>query len=158
VEAVCAELPVDRPRYLMGVGAPDDLVEGVRRGVDLFDCVLPTRNARNGQVFTRRGRLIIKHAAWKDDPRPLDPGCGCATCRRFSRAYLRHLFMTGEILGLRLLTLHSVSFYLSLMGEIRQSVTAGEAAFEAWSRQFLASYRAGEAERAARQRRDAAGA
>jgi len=142
-------LPVERPRYLMGVGAPDDIVEAVARGVDMFDCVLPTRNARNGQVFTRHGRLVIKNRAWAEDDGPLDPDCSCPTCRTFSRAYLRHLFMAGEILGLRLLTLHSVSFYLAMMEEIRQSIAAGE--FERWSAGFLATYRAGEEERRARQ-------
>jgi queuine tRNA-ribosyltransferase len=148
VERVCELLPADRPRYLMGVGTPEDIVMAVARGVDMFDCVLPTRNARNGQVFTRDGRLVIKNAAWKEDERPLDPDCDCTVCARFSRAYLRHLFVCGEILGLRLLTLHSVSFYLALMAEIRQSIAASR--FESFSRAFLDRYRAGEKERAAR--------
>ncbi len=152
VRAVNELLPADRPRYLMGVGAPDDIVRAVAAGVDLFDCVLPTRNARNGTVFTRRGKVVIKNAEWKDDPGPLDDRCRCYTCRSFSRAYLRHLFHAGEILGPRLATLHSVSFYLEMMAEMRDSIAAGD--FAAWSGAFLAEYTAGEAER---QRRPAAG-
>jgi queuine tRNA-ribosyltransferase len=149
VELLGGVLPRQRPRYLMGVGAPDDIVEAVARGVDMFDCVLPTRNARNGQVFTRRGRVNIKNAVWKDDDQALDVECSCYTCRTFSRSYLRHLFMAGEILGLRLLTLHSISFYLAMMAEIRQSIAAGD--FERWRERFLADYRGGEEERQARQ-------
>jgi queuine tRNA-ribosyltransferase len=145
VEAVNAVLPPERPRYLMGVGAPDDIVRAVARGVDLFDCVLPTRNARNGTVFTSRGCVVIKNAAWKDDAGPLDPACGCYTCRTFSRAYLRHLFQAGEMLGPQLATLHSVSFYLATMAAIRESIAAGR--FASWSSGFLAGYEAGEAER-----------
>jgi queuine tRNA-ribosyltransferase len=145
VEATTAVLPVDRPRYLMGVGTPADLVRAVGLGVDLFDCVLPTRNARNGTVFTRRGKVVIKNAEWKDDARPIDPHCGCYTCRHFSRAYVRHLFHAGEILGPRLATLHSLAFYLELMAEIRESIAAGR--FERMSRAFLAEYETGEAER-----------
>ena len=150
VAAVNEVLPVDRPRYLMGVGAPDDLVRAVALGVDLFDCVLPTRNARNGTVFTRRGKIVVKNAEWKADERPLDPDCRCYTCRNFSRAYLRHLFHAGEILGPRLATLHSLAFYLDLMAEIRASIPAG--GFERLSRDFLATYEAGEAERRDRER------
>jgi queuine tRNA-ribosyltransferase len=142
VGATNTVLPVDRPRYLMGVGAPDDLVRAVALGVDMFDCVLPTRNARNGTVFTRRGKVVIKNAEWKGDPRPLDPDCACYTCRHFSRAYLRHLFHAGEILGPRLATLHSLAFYLGLMAEIRESIAAGR--FETMSRAFLAEYVVGE--------------
>ena len=108
LEVVDGELPADRPRYLMGVGFPEDLVEGVRRGVDLFDCVAPTRMGRNGTVFTAEGRLNIKRAEFRADERPLDESCRCAACRRFSRAYLRHLFVSNEVLGLRLLSLHNV--------------------------------------------------
>ncbi|HUX34145.1 MAG TPA: tRNA guanosine(34) transglycosylase Tgt, partial [Gemmatimonadaceae bacterium] len=107
-------LATDRPRYLMGVGFPEDLVEGVRRGVDLFDCVAPTRMGRNGAVFTRDGRVNIKRAEFRADARPLDPACDCSACRRFSRAYLRHLFIADEMLGLRLLSLHNVHFLVSL--------------------------------------------
>lgn len=145
VEMVNRLLPADRPRYLMGVGAPDDIVRAVALGADLFDCVLPTRNARNGTVFTRRGKIVVKNAEWKDDGRPIDPECRCYTCRSFSRGYLRHLFNAGEILGPRLATLHSVSFYLELMAQMRDSIAAGE--FERWSRGFLADYESGEAER-----------
>jgi queuine tRNA-ribosyltransferase len=145
VGATTAALPADRPRYLMGVGAPDDLVRAVGLGVDMFDCVLPTRNARNGTVFTRRGKIVIKNAEWKGDPRPIDPDCGCYTCRHFSRAYVRHLFHAGEILGPRLATVHSLAFYLELMAEIRESIAAGR--FASMSRAFLAQYAAGEAER-----------
>jgi len=145
VAAVNEVLPVDRPRYLMGVGAPDDIVRAVGAGVDLFDCVLPTRNARNGTVFTRRGKIVIKNAAWKDDPRPIDERCRCYACANFSRAYLRHLFHSGEILGPRLATLHSVSFYLAMMAEMRESI--GDGTFARWSADFLAEYAAGEAER-----------
>ncbi len=151
VAVVNEVLPAGRPRYLMGVGAPDDIVRAVARGVDLFDCVLPTRNARNGTVFTRRGKVVIKNAEWKDDAGPLDSDCRCYTCANFSRAYLRHLFHAGEILGPHLATLHSVSFYLETMAEMRESIAAGT--FDGWSRGFLSAYAAGEAER-----RDRAGA
>jgi len=151
VAAVNEVLPEGRPRYLMGVGAPDDLVRAVAVGVDLFDCVLPTRNARNGTVFTRRGKIVIKNAEWKADERPLDPDCRCYTCRNFSRAYLRHLFHAGEILGPRLATWHSLAFYLDLMAEIRASIPAG--GFERLRQDFLAGYEAGEAERRDRERR-----
>jgi queuine tRNA-ribosyltransferase len=115
-------LPVDRPRYLMGVGTPIDLVESVARGIDMFDCVLPTRNARNGQLFTSTGRLNIKNAEYADDPRPLDERCGCYTCRSFSRAYLRHLFMAQEMTAGTLNTLHNLYFYLDTMRRIREAI------------------------------------
>ena len=134
-------LPKSSPRYLMGVGAPDDLVEAVSRGMDMFDCVLPTRNARNGTVFTRKGKLVVKNASYARDPNPLDEYCGCYTCKNFSRAYLRHLFQAGEILGPRLATLHSVHFFLDLMREAREAITAGE--FYSWKRTFLEGYRSG---------------
>lgn len=118
-------LPEDRPRYLMGVGTPADLVEAVARGIDLFDCVLPTRNARNGQLFTSEGRLNIKNARYAEDDRPPDPACGCYTCRTFSRAYLRHLFLAGEINAATLNTLHNLHFYLDTMSRIRESVSFG---------------------------------
>jgi queuine tRNA-ribosyltransferase len=116
-------LPEDRPRYLMGTGTPADLVEAVALGVDLFDCVMPTRNARNGQLFTSEGRLNIKNACHADDPRPPDPRCGCYTCRHFSRAYLRHLFMAGEITAATLNTLHNLTFYLDTMRRIREAIS-----------------------------------
>jgi queuine tRNA-ribosyltransferase len=119
-------LPADKPRYLMGVGTPEDLVTCAGLGIDLFDCVLPTRNARNGQVFTTTGRLTIKNAIHRDDPRPLDESCECPTCRKYTRAYLRHLFVAREILVLRLLTTHNLHFYLTLMGRVRAAIAAGE--------------------------------
>jgi queuine tRNA-ribosyltransferase len=115
-------LPADAPRYLMGAGTPEDLVEMVARGVDLFDCVLPTRNARNGQLFTSEGRLNIKNARYASDDGPLDPSCECQTCRRHSRAYLRHLFMAGEITAAALNTLHNLHFYLDTLKRIREAI------------------------------------
>jgi len=115
-------LPADRPRYLMGTGTPEDLVECVARGVDMFDCVMPTRNARNGQLFTSRGRINIKNARYAEDERPLDPACGCYTCRTHSRAYLRHLYMAGEMSAGALNTLHNLSFYLDTMQRIRDAI------------------------------------
>jgi queuine tRNA-ribosyltransferase len=138
LEVVDRELPVDRPRYLMGVGFPEDLVEGVARGVDMFDCVAPTRMGRTGAFFTRDGRRNIKNAAWRLDPSPLDPECDCVACTRFSRAYLRHLFVTEELLGLRLLSLHNVHFLVALMREARLALAAGT--FGGWSREWLARY------------------
>lgn len=120
-----ARLPADRPRYLMGTGTPDDLVECVARGLDLFDCVLPTRNARNGQLFTRRGPLSIKNARYAADDRPVDEACGCPTCRRHSRAYLRHLYVAGEMAAATLNTLHNLYFYLDTMRAIRKAIEFG---------------------------------
>ena len=119
------ELPADRVRYLMGVGYPTDIVEAVSRGIDLFDCVLPTRTARFGYAFTRQGRLAIKHARFTEDARPIDPACACYTCRSFSRAYLRHLHRSKEMLAPRLLTLHNLAFYQDLMRQIRAAIVAG---------------------------------
>ena len=138
LEVVDGELPRDRPRYLMGVGFPEDLVEGVLRGVDLFDCVAPTRMGRNGAAFTRDGRLNIKRAEYRQDPRPLDEDCDCTACRRFSRAYVRHLFTSDEILGLRLLSLHNVHFLVRLMRDARAAIRDGT--IDAWSREWLARY------------------
>ena len=118
-------LPDDRVRYLMGTGMPDDLVECVARGIDLFDCVLPTRNARNGQLLTRAGPLSIKQARFAEDPRPPDPDCGCYTCRRFSRAYLRYLFLVGEMTTSTLNTLHNIHFYLDTMRRMREAIMLG---------------------------------
>jgi queuine tRNA-ribosyltransferase len=118
-------LPADRPRYLMGTGMPDDLFESVARGVDLFDCVLPTRNARNGQLLTRNGSLSIKNARYAEDPSPPDPGCDCDTCRSFSRAYLRHLYLAGEMTAATLNTLHNLHFYLDTMRRIREAIVLG---------------------------------
>ena len=118
-------LPEAQPRYLMGVGKPEDLVEGVRRGIDMFDCVIPTRNARNGFLFTSQGLLRIRNSQFRDDTRPLDPECDCYTCRNYSRAYLRHLDKTGEILGARLNTLHNLHYYQALMARLRAAIKAG---------------------------------
>jgi queuine tRNA-ribosyltransferase len=115
-------LPEMSPVYLMGVGSPEDLVESVLRGVDMFDCVMPTRNARNGTLFTREGRISIKNARFAEDERPIDPECGCYTCRKFSRAYLRHLYMSGELLAYRLNTIHNLYYYTHLMGETRKAI------------------------------------
>ncbi len=115
-------LPQDKPRYLMGVGTPEDLVYGVKSGIDMFDCVMPTRNARNGWLFTRFGDIKIKNAKYKDDLRPLDETCSCYTCQNFSRAYLHHLFKIGEILGSRLNTIHNLHYYLELMTQIRAAI------------------------------------
>jgi queuine tRNA-ribosyltransferase len=138
LEVVDSELPRDRPRYLMGVGFPEDLVEGVLRGVDLFDCVAPTRMGRNGAAFTNDGRLNIKRAEFRADKRPLDEECDCTGCRRFTRAYIRHLFTSDEILGLRLLSLHNVHFLVRLMRDARAAIRAGT--IDAWSRHWLARY------------------
>ncbi|MGZ3501690.1 MAG: tRNA guanosine(34) transglycosylase Tgt [Gemmatimonadaceae bacterium] len=139
IEVVENALPRTHPRYLMGVGFPEDLIEGIRRGVDLFDCVAPTRMGRNGAVFTRDGRLNIKRTEYRTDPKPLDADCDCAACTRFTRAYIRHLFVSDEILGLRLLSLHNVHFLLSLARGARQAIHNGD--LEQWSRDWLARYR-----------------
>ena len=115
-------LPEDKPRYLMGVGTPADLVEAVALGVDMFDCVMPTRHARNGWLFTKDGHIVIKHAKYKDDPEPVDSTCGCGVCRIYSRAYLRHLFIAGEILSSVLNTIHNLYFYLDTIRRIRQFI------------------------------------
>jgi queuine tRNA-ribosyltransferase len=133
-----ARLPAARPRYLMGVGMPDDLVEGVAAGIDLFDCVLPTRNARNGQLLTSTGPINIRNARYAEDDRPPDEACGCYTCRTSSRAYLRHLATTGEMTGATLNTLHNLSFYLDTMRRIREAIAFGsfETFREAFHRAF----------------------
>ncbi len=125
VGATTPHLPAHKVRYLMGVGYPLDIVDAVTKGIDLFDCVLPTRNARNGQLFTTAGRLNIKHARYKADPSPLDPECACYTCRTFTRAYLRHLFLANEVLAARLLTLHNLSLYQGLMARLRRAIADG---------------------------------
>ena len=125
LEEIDALLPADRPRYLMGVGTPEDLIDGVARGIDMFDCVLPTRNARNGQFLTSRGPLSIKNARFAEDPDPPDPGCLCYTCRTFSRAYLRHLYMSGEMTAATLNSLHNLHFYLDTMRRIREALVFG---------------------------------
>jgi queuine tRNA-ribosyltransferase len=125
VAHTAALLPSQRPRYLMGVGKPQDLLRCVRAGIDMFDCVLPTRNARNGFLFTSEGRVVIKNATYRTDERPVDPACDCYTCQHHSRAYLRHLFLAREILGLYLNTLHNVTYYLQLMQRIRHAIDTG---------------------------------
>jgi queuine tRNA-ribosyltransferase len=132
-------LPADHARYLMGAGEPEDLLRAIGEGVDMFDCVLPTRNARNGSLYTRRGKVSIKQVRHQRDPAPLDPDCPCPTCQNYSRGYLRHLFQSGEILAMRLNTMHNLHFYLSLMREARQAIVAGN--YAAWARDFLARYR-----------------
>jgi queuine tRNA-ribosyltransferase len=135
-------LPAHKPRYLMGVGTPEDLLAGIAAGVDMFDCVLPTRTARNGLLFTSAGKLVIRNAGHADEEGPADPACSCYTCRTFSRAYLRHLFKSGEMLGLRLNTLHNLHFYLSLMDGARRAIEEGR--FEPFRSERLAAWRAGE--------------
>lgn len=126
VEATAPLLPADRPRYVMGVGLPEELPEYVARGIDMMDCVMPTRNARNGNLFTSAGRVVIKHAQYREDPAPLDPECGCYTCRNFSRAYLRHLFQAGEILFSTLASLHNLQHYLDIMRRMRNAIVSGK--------------------------------
>lgn len=122
------QLPSSAPRYLMGVGTPADIVDAVESGIDMFDCVMPTRNARNGWIFTRNGTIRLRNARYRDDIRPLDETCGCYTCRHFSRAYLHHLQRVNEILGAHLNTVHNLHFYQQLMGELRQAIEAGKLA------------------------------
>jgi queuine tRNA-ribosyltransferase len=131
---VTPRMPAEAPRYLMGVGTPEDLVEGVSRGVDMFDCVMPTRNARNGWLFTRFGDIKIRNARYRDDTRPLDPSCSCHTCAHFSRAYLHHLQRANEITGSRLNTLHNLHFYLTIMQEMRDAIAGGR--FAQWRADF----------------------
>ena len=136
-------LPVGQPRYLMGTGEPEDLLNAIGHGVDMFDCVLPTRNARNGTLFTRQGKVSIKQARYREDPAPLDENCECPTCRDYSRAYLSHLFHSGEILAMRLNTYHNLYFYHWLMAEARRAIETGR--FQAFQKDFLARYHAGPA-------------
>lgn len=137
MEKIVWQLPQDKPRYLMGVGTPEDLVEGVSQGIDMFDCVMPTRNARNGWLFTRYGDVKIRNSKYKDDLRPLDPTCDCYACKHFSRAYLHHLQKVNEILGARLNTIHNLHYYLHLMQEIRDALDADR--FEEWREEFYAN-------------------
>ena len=134
MEKIVWQLPEDKPRYLMGVGTPEDLVEGVSQGIDMFDCVMPTRNARNGWLFTRYGDIKIRNSKYKDDLRPLDPTCDCYACKHFSRAYLHHLQKVNEILGARLNTIHNLHYYLHLMQESRDALDADR--FEEWKAEF----------------------
>ncbi len=131
---VAPKLPANAPRYLMGVGTPEDLVDGVAQGIDMFDCVMPTRNARNGWLFTRFGDVKIRNAQYRDDTRPLDPSCSCHTCANFSLSYLHHLQRSNEITGSRLNTLHNLHFYLTIMQEMREAISEGR--FQAWRTQF----------------------
>lgn len=137
VSHIAPLMPEDRPRYLMGVGAPEDIVAAVALGVDMFDCVMPTRNARNGWLFTRFGDLKLRNARYRNDLEPVEPGCSCATCRQFSRAYLHHLQRVNEILGARLNTVHNLHFYLGLMRDARAAIEAGR--FETFRRDFTQS-------------------
>jgi len=137
VGATARRLPAGQPRYLMGAGTPEDLLECVARGIDLFDCVLPTRNARNGQLFTSLGRVNIKNAKYAEDDQPLDPACACYTCRHHSRAYLRHLHLAGEMTGGALNTLHNLTFYLDTMRRIREAITFGT--FDTFRQEFVRS-------------------
>ena len=139
IDIVAPLLPENKPRYLMGVGSPEDLFEGVSRGIDLFDCVLPTRTARNGGLFTRQGRINLRAAKYAEDLGPVEEGCDCYTCRHFSRAYIRHLLKVKEILGLRLATIHNLHFILRLMDEIRQAILGGT--FSTFKEHFLQTYR-----------------
>ena len=139
IDTAVAYLPEDRPRYLMGVGSPEDIVEGVARGIDIFDCALPTRVARNGALFTYRGRVNIRNAEFRDVAGPLEPGCDCYACRTYSTAYLRHLFLTRELLFYRLATLHNLRFISRLMQRIRDAISAGS--FSDLRREFMSSYR-----------------
>ena len=141
VQHAAGLLPAQKPRYLMGVGTPEDLLRCALSGVDLFDCVMPTRVARNGLLFTRRGRLQIKSARYARDARPADDGCRCYTCRTFTRAYLRHLFAAQELLAYRLNSLHNLTFYLDLMAGLRDAIERGEA--QAYARGMLESFAAG---------------
>lgn len=138
VQAANEMLPRDKPRYMMGVGFPEDIITGVSMGVDMFDCVMPTRNARNGTLFTSTGKLVMKNARHADDLEPVDTECDCYLCRNFSRAYLRHLFMSGEILAAHLATVHNLRFYLSMMEKMRRAID--EDNYAEWSRSFLEKY------------------
>jgi queuine tRNA-ribosyltransferase len=137
LETLVPLMPADRPRYLMGVGRPEDIVAAVLRGIDMFDCVMPTRHARNGHLFTSAGVINIRNSAYAADLAPLDAACDCYTCRHFSRAYLRHLDRCNEILGARLNTIHNLHFYIALMRALRGAIAAGR--LDAWAREFFAA-------------------
>ena len=142
IETVEPHMPADKPRYLMGVGTPQNIVEAVYRGVDFFDCVMPSRNARHGNVFTWEGKINLLNEKYLDDPRPISESCGCPTCRRYSKAYVRHLFKAKEMLGMRLAVMHNLYFYNDLMQKIRDALDAGK--YE----EFYQTYRARLAARA----------
>ena len=139
IDHVAHEMPAATPRYLMGVGEPEDLLAGIEAGIDMFDCVMPTRNARNGNLFTSEGKVTIKQAKYREDERPLDPNCNCNTCQHYSRAYLRHLYQCNEILAMRLNTLHNLHFYLQLMRDSRDAILAGS--FSAFRQNRLQQWR-----------------
>ena len=143
LEALVPHMPEARPRYLMGVGRPEDIVAAVLRGIDMFDCVMPTRHARNGHLFTALGVINIRNSVHQEDLGPVDPTCGCYTCRNYSRAYLRHLDRCNEILGSRLNTIHNLHFYLQLLRGLRAAIRAG--ALVAWAGAFLTARRAADA-------------
>ena len=140
LEGLAPSLPAGLPRYLMGVGFPEDLLHAVARGMDVFDCVAPTRNGRNGSAYTADGPVNIRNAAHRQDPGPLDTSCDCETCRTYSRGYLRHLFMADELLGLRLLSLHNVRFLVRLLAQARERVLDGT--FAGWHQDWITRYRA----------------
>jgi queuine tRNA-ribosyltransferase len=140
LETTVPHMPTGRPRYLMGVGRPEDIVAAVLRGIDMFDCVMPTRHARNGHLFTSTGVINIRNAAHQADLGPIDPDCTCYTCRNYSRSYLRHLDRCNEILGSRLNTIHNLHFYLDLMRSIRSAISAGR--LTAWAQGYLSSRQA----------------
>ncbi|KPL00709.1 MAG: queuine tRNA-ribosyltransferase [candidate division Zixibacteria bacterium SM23_73_3] len=142
VDLCVSYIPEQKPRYLMGVGTPEDMVEAISQGIDMFDCVLPTRNARNASLFTRLGKLIIKNSEYADDFSPIDSECGCSTCRNYSRAYLRHLFNTGEVSALRLATIHSLYFYMDLMKMAKDAILKNR--FLEWKMEFLKKYHSNE--------------
>jgi queuine tRNA-ribosyltransferase len=135
LDVIAPQMPADAPRYLMGVGTPEDLIEGVARGVDMFDCVIPTRNGRTGSAFTSRGKLNVRNARFADDPNPLDPDCGCSVCRRYSLSYLRHLYQAGEMSAATLISHHNLAFFLDTMAAVRQSIASGT--FSRFRKEFL---------------------
>lgn len=141
IEEIAPRMPGDRPRYLMGVGTPEDLIEAVARGVDMFDCVLPTRNGRNGQAFTSAGKVNIKNARYSEDQRPLDEQCNCSVCLRHSRAFIRHLYQSGEMLASILLTHHNLAFFLDTMKRVRQAIRSGQ--FAKFRRDYTEQLNAG---------------
>jgi queuine tRNA-ribosyltransferase len=141
IERLAPQMPKDRPRYLMGVGTPEDLLAAVARGVDMFDCVLPTRDGRNGRAYTARGPLNIKNARWATDTRPLDEDCACSVCRRHTRAYLRHLYNAGEMLASILLSHHNLACFLDTMRRVRQAIRSGN--FARFQREFIERYNSG---------------
>ena len=146
IDHVAHEMPAATPRYLMGVGEPEDLLAGIESGIDMFDCVMPTRNARNGNLFTSEGKVTIKQARYREDERPLDPNCNCNTCQYYSRAYLRHLYQCNEILAMRLNTLHNLHFYLQLMRDSRDAILAGN--FSAFRQTRLQQWRSAQQQEA----------